>query len=228
MDERIFHTDGLSGVDDLQDWEARAKEMVFSQIVPRGITDRNVIEALLSVPRHMFVPAPLQNWAYQDNPLPLDNGQTISQPYMVALMTCKLDVHAGMKILEIGTGSGYQAAILASMGAKVYSVERIGSLARSSSRILQKLGYEVRVYHRDGRYGLPEEAPFDRIIVTAASDQIPGELLEQASDVAVLVIPIRLSRGTERLLTRKLDHGEFSDEWGDYCRFVPLLKETEK
>ncbi len=91
------------------------------------------------------------------------------------------------------------------MGAKVYSVERIGSLACSSSRILQKLGYEVRVYHRDGRYGLPEEAPFDRIIVTAASDQIPGELLEQASDVAVLVIPIRLSRGTERLLTRKLE-----------------------
>jgi protein-L-isoaspartate(D-aspartate) O-methyltransferase len=227
MNRKTFNK-AFQGLINLQDWEGRAKEMVFSQIVPRGITDKKVIDALLNVPRHLFVPAHLQKWAYQDNPLPLGSGQTISQPYMVALMTCSLDVHDGMKVLEIGTGSGYQAAILARIGAKVHSLEMIGSLARSSSRILQELGYEVTVHHRDGRLGLPEEAPFDRIIVTAASETIPEDLLNQVSDNSIVVIPIRLTLGTERILTRRIHDGVYSDEWGEFCRFVPLLKETSR
>ncbi|NMD17963.1 MAG: protein-L-isoaspartate O-methyltransferase, partial [Synergistaceae bacterium] len=140
--------------------------MVLSQIEARGIRDENILEAFRNVPRHLFVPEGLRKWAYDDNPLPLGNGQTISQPYMVALMTSRLDVVAGMKVLEVGTGSGYQAAILARMGAEVYSIERIASLARSASLLLKELGYPVKVRYGDGRLGLPEEAPFDRIIVT--------------------------------------------------------------
>jgi len=206
----------------LENWEVRAERMVLSQIEVRGIRDGKVLEAFRNVPRHLFVPARHRKWAYQDSPLPLEEGQTISQPYMVALMTFRLDVKEGMKVLEIGTGSGYQAAILARMGAEVHSLERIALLARSSSRTLEELGYPVRVYHRDGSDGLPEEAPFDRVIVTAAATSIPPAIMEQISSCARVVIPIRLPDGNERLLTRIIGEERYRDEWGEYCRFVPL------
>ncbi|HAK40607.1 MAG TPA: protein-L-isoaspartate(D-aspartate) O-methyltransferase [Synergistaceae bacterium] len=207
----------------LDNWEAEAERMVLSQIEARGIRDDKILKALRSVPRHCFVPAHLRKWAYQDSPLPLDEGQTISQPYMVALMTSRLEVKEGMKVLEIGTGSGYQAALLACMGAEVHSIERIASLARSSSKILEELGYPVRVYHGDGINGLPEEAPFDRVLVTAAAPSIPPAIMEQTSSNAKVVIPIRFPDGNERLLTRIIDEEGYRDEWGEYCRFVPLL-----
>jgi len=210
----------------LEDWEARAERMVLSQIEARGIRDENILEAFRNVPRHLFVPEGLRKWAYDDNPLPLGNGQTISQPYMVALMTSRLDVVAGMKVLEVGTGSGYQAAILARMGAEVYSIERIASLARSASLLLKELGYPVKVRYGDGRLGLPEEAPFDRIIVTAVAPSVPSALMEQCALNARLVIPLGFPDGTERLLTRIKKGERFKDEWGEYCRFVSLLEGT--
>ena len=210
----------------MEDWEARAERMVLSQIEVRGIRDEKILEAFRNVPRHLFVPERLRNWAFDENPPPLENGQTISQPYMVALMTSRLEVDAGMKVLEIGTGSGYQAAILAWMGAEVHTIERIASMARSASLLLDELGYQVKVYHRDGKLGLPEEAPFDRVIVTAVATSVPSALMEQTARNARIVIPVIVPGGTERLLTRGKEGGRYRDEWGEYCRFVSLLEGT--
>lgn len=202
--------------------------MVDSQIVSRGITDPGVIRAFLDVPRHLFVPEEQRRRAYEDLPLPIGKGQTISQPYMVAIMTEALHVMRGMKVLEIGSGSGYQAAVLANMGAKVYSVERVGSLAASSAKLVELLGYDVRIIYGDGKLGIPEEAPFDRIIVTAGSFSIPPALIEQAGEGCRIIIPIRSAAGIERLLTRTIQGDVHIDEWGEYCRFVPLLDEISE
>lgn len=200
--------------------------MVNCQILARGITDPAVIEALLSIPRHLFVPEQQRHLAYEDMPIPIGKGQTVSQPYMVALMTESLRIERGMNVLEVGSGSGYQTAVLANMGAKVHSIERIRSLALSSAKLLELLGFDVFVRHGDGRLGIPEEAPFDRILVTAGSASIPTALLEQAEEVCRIVIPIRSAAGVERLLTRVINGNTQEDDWGEYCRFVPLLEET--
>ncbi|MDT8284707.1 MAG: protein-L-isoaspartate(D-aspartate) O-methyltransferase [Thermovirgaceae bacterium] len=207
----------------MERWETRAEEMVLSQILPRGISDTRVIDAMMRVPRHLFVPVLLRERAYEDAPLPIGFGQTISQPFMVALMSGLLKIKPGMKVLEVGTGSGYQAAVLCSMGAEVHSIERIGSLAASSSKILRHLGFKGKVYHGDGNAGIPGEAPFDRILVTAASDSVPVALFEQAKDICRIVIPIRSGGGLDRLLTVLVKGKTYTEEWGEYCRFVPLL-----
>jgi len=164
--------------------------MVDSQIVFRGITDPLVLDAMRAVPRHRFVPDNLQNRAYGDHPLPIGYGQTISQPYIVAMMTEALGVGPGDKVLEVGTGSGYQAAVLAEMGCDVYTMEIVPELAVSAETALHDLGYEVQVTIVDGYYGWPEHAPFDGIIVTAAPDHVPQPLIEQLAPGAALVIPI--------------------------------------
>jgi protein-L-isoaspartate(D-aspartate) O-methyltransferase len=174
--------------------------MVDSQIRRRGVTDQDVLEAMERVPRHEFVPAELKAQAYADRPLPIGYGQTISQPYIVALMTELLKLRSTDRVLEIGTGSGYQAAILAEVVAEVYTIEIIEGLALESSERLERLGYSnVQTMHADGYYGWEEHAPFDAIIVTAAPDHIPQPLVQQLGDGAKLVIPVGPPGGYQTL-----------------------------
>lgn len=198
-------------------------EMVRMQIADRGVRDPRVLEAMLRVPRHLFVPEDLRYRAYDDSPLPIGEGQTISQPYMVAWMTELLKVEEDDKVLEIGTGSGYQAAILCELAEEVLSIEKNANLAREAGERLRSLGYKnVRVRVRDGTLGWPEEAPFDGIIVTAGAPSIPQPLLEQLADGGRLVIPVG-STGMQMLtlVRRKGNRFETSEEGS--CIFVPLV-----
>jgi len=166
------------------------KEMVVSTILHRGISDPTVLQVMETVPRHLFVPSEYLDQAYEDHPLPIGYGQTISQPYIVALMTDKLQVKRGDKVLEIGTGSGYQAAVLAQLGVDVYSVEIVPQLAQAAGERLKQLGYAVAVKQGDGYYGWEEHAPYDAIVVTAAPDHVPQPLVKQLKNEGRLVIPI--------------------------------------
>ena len=179
--------------------EARMK-MVDTQIRRRGVTDQDVLEAMEVVPRHEFVPEHLKNQAYADHPLPIGHGQTISQPYIVALMTELLELESTDRVLEIGTGSGYQAAILAQIVAEVYTVEIIEPLANQAQERLARLGYDnLHTLHADGYHGWEEHAPYDAIIVTAAPDHIPPALVQQLKDGAQLVIPVGPPGGYQTL-----------------------------
>lgn len=173
-------------------WDVAArKAMVRDQIEARGITDERVIDAMLKVERHRFVPAALERLAYQDHPLPIGEDQTISQPYIVALMTARLGLRPTDRVLEIGTGSGYQAAVLSLIVDEVYTIEIVRSLADSSAARLDRLGFSnVRVRHGDGFLGWPEAAPFDAIIVTCAPPRLPGPLIEQLADGGRLIVPL--------------------------------------
>ncbi len=164
--------------------------MVADQIVARGIKDDRVLDAMRTVPRHEFVPNSWKDRAYADHPLSIGWDQTISQPYIVAFMTEALRVHAGQKVLEVGTGSGYQAAILAKMGVKVYSVEIVKPLGKAAKELLERLGYDVSIRIGDGYDGWPEESPFDGIIVTAAPKKVPPPLAAQLKEGGRLVIPL--------------------------------------
>lgn len=172
-------------------WAKERARMVLEQIKGRGVTDEDVLRAMSKVPRHLFVPPQYVNQAYGDHPLPIGHGQTISQPYMVAVMTEYLRLRRGSRVLEIGTGSGYQAAILAELTDEVYSVEIIPALYEEARERLERLGYsQVHLKCADGYYGWPEHAPYDAIIVTAAPDHIPQPLVEQLADGGRMVIPV--------------------------------------
>jgi len=174
-----------------QDFEQLRNQMVDEQIVVRGIRSKTVLEAMRNIPRHLFVPTNMENHAYSDSPLPIGLGQTISQPYIVAFMTESLNPKPGMKILEIGTGSGYQAAVLAYLGCDVYTIELLPELAESAEKILSELKFEnVKVRCGNGYEGWDEEAPFDAIIVTAAPDRIPQKLIDQLKDGGKMIIPV--------------------------------------
>jgi len=169
----------------------RRKNMVQKQLAARDITEKKILEVMGSVPRHLFVGSRYQRRAYEDHPLPIDEGQTISQPYIVALMTQHLKLKEGEKVLEIGTGSGYQAAVLAHLTDKVYSVEIREGLADRAAQTLKKLNYsQVRVKWGDGYFGWEEHAPFDAIIVTCAANHIPPPLIEQLKDGGRLIVPV--------------------------------------
>lgn len=199
--------------------------MVARQLEPRGITDRRVLQAFLDVPRDEFIPGVDLREAYGDHPVPIGDGQTISQPYMVAVMTQCLDLTGEEKVLEIGTGSGYQAAILSRLARTVYSVERIESIARSSEAMLRRNNYDnIFIHVGDGTLGWPEHGPYDGIIVTAGSPGIPSPLVEQLAEGGRLVIPAG-SGYSQRLLTltRRGDEIIQRDEGG--CVFVPLIGE---
>ncbi|HNS32734.1 MAG TPA: protein-L-isoaspartate(D-aspartate) O-methyltransferase [bacterium] len=200
--------------------EAR-KEMVYSQLTPRGITDKNVIRAFLKVPRELFVPYGERSFAYEDGPLSIGAGQTISQPYIVALMTQSLKLKRDEKVLEIGTGSGYQAAILAEMGCLVYSVERYSSLAEKAGTILRELGYEVKIKVGDGTLGWVEFSPFDKIIVTAGGPRIPDSLFAQLKDKGRMVIPVGDLYYQELTLVTRLKGRRKTESLGG-CQFVKL------
>ncbi len=202
---------------------ARAREaMVREQVEARGVTDARTLAALRKVERHLFVPPALAALAYADHPLPIGEGQTISQPYIVAVMTEAIGLRGGERVLEIGTGSGYQAAVLAEMGAHVYTVEIVASLARTARATLARLGYHaVEVREGNGWAGWPENAPFDAIVVTAAPPTVPDALKRQLRDGGRLVIPVGDDVQELRLLTR---HGSsFEQRRLLPVRFVPLV-----
>ena len=201
------------------------KEMVRRQIQGRRIQDELVLEAMRTVPRHRFVPAYVRGSAYRDAPLPIGEGQTISQPYVVAFMTEALQLSGGEKVLEIGTGSGYQAAVLALIAGEVISVERLPRLAEEARRTLAELGYDnVRVVVGDGTQGWPEEAPYDAIMVTAASPEVPAPLLQQLAEGGRLVAPVG-PRHTQQLVRVRREGEEFGREDLLGVAFVPLIGE---
>lgn len=207
--------------------EAERQRMVEEQLQARDITDPEVLEAMATVPRHEFMPESQRPLAYTDQPLPIGHGQTISQPYIVALMTQSLDLRPGEKVLEIGTGSGYQAAVLAEITDRVYTIEILEPLARQARQTLGDLGYEnVEVKTGDGYRGWPEHAPFDAIIVTAAPDHIPPPLKEQLAIGGRMVIPVG-SYYQELMLLRKGEDGNLTREGVIPVRFVPMTGEAE-
>lgn len=186
------------------DLTAQRNAMVDQQIEARGITDPATLEAMRAVPRHDFLPMRLRSESYMDYPLPIGHGQTISQPYIVAFMTEAIRPQPGEKILEIGAGSGYQAAILAQMGADVYTIEIVEPLAEMARQTLERLGYKnIRVKHGDGFRGWPEHAPFDAIVVTCAPDKIPPDLVAQLKDGGRMIIPVGGGMEQELVLLRK-------------------------
>ena len=205
------------------DWEARRTQMVVLDLAARGIWRPSVLGSMKAVPRHQFVPKHLRHLSYADRPLPIGEGQTISQPYVVALMTQLLEVDKGMTVLEIGTGSGYQAAVLAKLGAQTYSIEIRPNLAVEVKRRLRELGYKVKVKQGDGYYGWTEHAPFDRIIITAAANHIPRPLLRQLKSGGKLIVPLGDIRYYQNLtLIEKDSRGKTSSSQHGQVRFVPM------
>lgn len=200
------------------------EEMVRSQIEARGIKDRQVLQAMRKVKRHQFVPRSYQRYAYEDAPLPIGEGQTISQPYIVALMTELLRLTGKERVLEIGTGSGYQAAILAELAVNVYTIEILPSLAKQAEELLSKLGYKnILVKCGDGYLGWEEYAPFDAIIVTCAPEEIPPVLVEQLADGGRMVIPVGSSY--QELMLIEKENNQVKIKSIIPVRFVPMLKE---
>jgi len=207
--------------------ERQRREMVDRQIRRRGISDEAVLRAMNLVPRHAFVPDSQARAAYADCALPIGYGATISQPYVVALMTAALRTAPGLRVLEVGTGSGYQAAILAACGTTVFSIERVPQLHERASRALAETGFgSVGLRLGDGSRGWPEKAPFDRILVTAAAPAVPTALREQIGDGGILVAPVGDDRSQTVRRYRKRG-AEFEVEDLEGVRFVPLIEEPE-
>jgi len=209
------------------DFKTMREKMVETQIKARGVKDPRVLSAMLKVDRHLFVPKELQTSAYTDQPLPIGEGQTISQPYIVALMTELLELKGEEKVLEIGTGSGYQAAILAELVKEVYTIEIIETLATSAKKLLLQMGYQnITVKAGDGYLGWPEVAPFDAIIITAAPEHIPKPLLEQLKEGGRMVVPV----GTYSQVLKKIVKRSGRIETSDIIPvvFVPMTGEGVK
>jgi len=205
------------------DYAVLRKQMVQEQLISRGISDKRVLDAFLKVERHKFVPFDLIESSYDDNPLDIGSRQTISQPYIVALMTEELHLTGKERVLEIGTGSGYQAAILAELSKEVYSIERVENLGKAADSRLKELGFtNITINIGDGTMGWPERFPFDRIIVTAATPVVPQPLLDQLADGGKLIIPLGQPLAQQLTLIAK-ERGKL--EYKNICRcvFVPLI-----
>ena len=200
------------------------KRMVNEQLVRRGISDPAVLAAMSNVPRHFFVQEAFRSQAYEDRPLPIGHGQTISQPYIVALMSQMLEVQPGMRVLEVGTGSGYQAVVLAHMGCTVYTVERVRELYQATSALLRHMRLRsVFMKRDDGTLGMAEAAPFDRIMVTAGGPEVPQPLLNQLAEGGILLIPVGERRREQRLLRVHKQRGSYSTEDLGDVAFVDLV-----
>ena len=200
--------------------------MVRTQIESRGVRDPAVLRAMRTVPRHRFVPSSRRAAAYDDRPLPIGHRQTISQPYIVALMSELARVKPGDRVLEVGTGSGYQAAVLAEMGVKVFSIEIVEPLAERAKGALSELGYDVEVRHGDGYAGWPEHAPFDAVVVTAAPPKIPEPLKQQLAVGGRLVIPV--GKYAQSLIVVTRTEKGFTEESVLPVRFVPMTGEAQE
>ncbi len=200
------------------------KKMVQEQLLRRDIKDKKVLDVFDKVPRHRFVDPDMQREAYKDFPLSIGKDQTISQPYMVALMVQLLDIAKSDKVLEVGTGSGYETAIIAELGSSVFSIERIEELASNARLLLEKLGYKnIHIKKGDGTLGWEEFAPFEKIVVTAASPQVPEPLLDQLKEGGKLVIPIGPRFSQRLLVLEKSREGRISEKDICGCVFVPLI-----
>jgi len=199
------------------------ERMVREEAEARGIRDRRVLQALREVPRHLFADEALAEQAYGGHALPIGWGQTLTQPYTVALMTEALQLEGGEKVFEVGTGSGYQAAILARLGCRVYSMERIPGLARRARRVLDQVGAaDVLIRTGDASHGWPEFAPFDRIVVTAGAEELPAPLKEQLADGGILVCPV--GKESQEIVLLRRQNGRFRESTLGACRFVPLIR----
>jgi protein-L-isoaspartate(D-aspartate) O-methyltransferase len=204
-------------------FERERERMVEEQLVRRGITDQRVLAAMRRVPRHLFVEEALRDRAYGDHPLPIGEQQTISQPYIVALMTSLLELRGDEKVLEVGTGSGYQTAVLAEVARRVCSIERLPGLATRARALLERLGYtSVWIRVGNGTLGWADEAPFDRILVAAAGPQVPPPLFDQLAEGGRMVIPIGLPTGQSLTLVEKVGGQQRVRSCGD-CAFVKLV-----
>jgi len=205
------------------DFKELREFMVKTQLISRGIKDELVLNAMKRVPRHLFVDDSMQNKAYEDMALPIGEGQTISQPYMVAIMTELLELKGNEKVLEIGTGSGYQTAILAELAKEVYSVECVTVLAKRSEERLHSLGYNnIHIKVGDGTIGWAEESSFDRILITAGCPKIPNPLIEQLSEGGIIIAPVG-DRFSQQLLKVRKSKGKLLEYYHTPCVFVPLI-----
>ena len=208
-----------------QNFERLRNDMVDKQLKSRGIKSNAVLDAMRTVPRHLFVPRNMQIYAYEDSPLPIGLDQTISQPYIVAFMTEQLKPVSGMKILEIGTGSGYQAAILAYLGCEVYTIELLEELAVSAEKVLAELHFNnVKIKCGNGYAGWPDEAPFDAIIVTAAPDKIPQALIKQLKEGGKMIVPVGPVDSIQSLKLITKNRGRMMEEDLLLVRFVPMVE----
>lgn len=222
----LFNLIDVPGQDGFKE---KREEMVREQLISRGIVSAEVLKAFRKVPRHQFVPSEYLFWAYADQPLPIGEGQTISQPYIVAYMTEILDLKPGEKVLEIGTGSGYQAAILAENGAEVYSIEIVNTLAERAKETLLKLGYDkIHLKSGDGYLGWPENAPFDAILVTCSPTRIPEPLKEQLADGGRMIIPVGHSGFVQYLYFLEKRNGKIREKNVLPVRFVPMVNSKGK
>ena len=210
------------------DFAAHRQRMVEQQLKPRDIKDQRVLAAMAKVPREEFIPVDARVDAYEDGPLPIGYDQTISQPYIVAFMTEQLGLKPGDRVLEVGSGSGYQAAILAELVAEVYTIEIVEPLANTAKATLQRLGYKnVHIKAGDGYNGWPEEAPFDAIIVTCAPDKVPQPLVDQLKDGGRMVIPVG-ERFAQQLYLLEKKNGQLKESVSLPVRFVPMTRETQE
>lgn len=208
---------------DIQAYAGQRRKMVEEQILGRGIKDLSVMEVLSRVPRHLFVNSSLQHRAYGDCPLPIGENQTISQPYIVALMTQVLDLKGGERVLEIGTGSGYQTAILAELASHVFTIERVKPLVKKTKELLEGLKYKNIVFKTfDGTYGWRDQSPFDAILISAATPSIPKSLIEQLADKGRLVAPVGERESQDLIVLNKNGNKVMEREIGS-CKFVPLI-----
>lgn len=201
------------------------RKILVETLRTKGISDENVLNAINNVPRHVFLDSSFLEFAYQDKAFPIGSGQTISQPYTVAFQSSLLDVKRNMKVLEIGTGSGYQACVLAEMGAKVFSIERQRKLYIKTKALLSEINSRIKTFLGDGNKGLPTYGPFDRILITAAAPEIPQALVDQLKVGGVIVIPLNENNDHQTMLRlTKQEGGHLKrEEFGDF-RFVPMLK----
>ena len=211
----------------MSDATPNRQRMVDSQLRARGISDPRVLDAMLRVPRHEFVPEPYRSQAYEDHPLPIGDDQTISQPYIVALMLESLQLKPTDKVLEVGTGSGYATALLAELAAQVFSIERHPALAANARNVLSALGYSnVQIFTGDGTLGLPSAAPFDAILVSAAAPDLPSALLTQLRDGGRMIIPVGTA-DSQQLQFIRMVHGQPVISLRELVRFVPLVPNDE-
>ncbi|HEY6770469.1 MAG TPA: protein-L-isoaspartate(D-aspartate) O-methyltransferase [Candidatus Sulfotelmatobacter sp.] len=201
------------------------QRMVAEQIRDRGVSDQRVLNAMLLVPRHQFTPEPYRDQAYEDHPLPIGEGQTISQPYIVASMLEALNLKPAYKVLEVGAGSGYVTALLAELADRIFSIERHASLAQGAWQILAGLGYKnVEIVVGDGSRGLPEHQPFDAIIVSAAAVGLPAPLVSQLSEGGRMIVPVGPA-DAQQLQLIHIENGQVKISLRESCRFVPLISE---